>query len=1596
MIIYFARRDMQILGHATTNLPDGFVITEDLKTEEIETGVATFSCKIGFTEKNRALLEEMTEAGNYLLRSHENENEFYTIIETEIDTKNQDIYVYAEDAGLDLLNEIAPKFENETAYTAEWYINKYIVDSGFEIGVNEIPASSKRTLSWTGEETVTARLVSIANSFDGYEVSFSFDIKGLEITNKYVNIHKERGKELGEHLRLNRDIDRIVTTKSVANLATAFVCEGGTPEKAKDAKEDPPPITLKGYKYDDGDFYVDGDRLKARTANTRWSRYIWNKEPNRLNDGEGYIVRPFSYDTLSQKELCEHALTELKKACEMEVNYQIDIKKLPEGVKIGDRINIVDDAGELYISSRILKLETSVVDDNYTATIGEHLIKTSGISQKVIELAEQFAKTSQSAARALSVANNAKTAADEALTQANEVVEDVEKAQQSANTAAQSAADALQSATEAKTAADEAKNAVDTVEKSVENLETTVTDAQAAADNAQQAAATAQSKATEAEHAAAQAQADAADAKAAVVVAEGKADTAIANAETAQETAEIAKTEADTAKATAEAAKLDAKKAEEDIASLGERLTTVTTTMEANYARKTDLTESEAHLQSQISQNAGLISSTVSMLSVIDETANNAQDQAEKAQKRAEEARRQADQATADALAAQNAADEAARAAVSAKAEADTAQAAADVAQGVVDQAEADLATAKADLEEVLSRTDATEAEIAAAQNAVNTAQAAADKAKADASVAIQNATEAQKTADEAMQNATEAQAVANTAAQYAKIAQSVASESENATAAQEKADEAATIAAQAKETADTAVTNAANAQAKADQAVADAIKAENEAKAAAQSVATAQANLNTAKQNLADILANASATEAEIAEAQEALEAAQVAADEAMQNAAAANGAAELAAELAAVAQGRADEAQAKADEAQKAADDAQTAANEAKAAAESLAVRVTKAETDIVQNAEKIELRATKEEVATTYDKANSKGEQLIANGNGILGDNTNFSGFKFDGAETNNSPGSFVTTKGYYKDTTIDDFIPISVAKNYTLSFDAKSLNSVAPLYSYINMYDVDKLQIKAADYLYVSGTLTTLAQDLKDGDTIVYLTDVSKWVTNVTYANRISFWNYTNSFGYTYPPETYTKNNAALVSTSYKPATGCIDYTNNTVTLSSPWSRGTMAAGTQVSQGRTGTSYCYIGAINNKPPTDWATYTGYVAGGVNYSGVEVTTTKKKFFPATAYAKIGFIYNSGWLSDQLWVTNVTFSDTTTTDALESRVTTTETKITQNSSAIELRATKTELTQAVDDMSNNIGAVGAVSDDVNSRLLQAEATIKILSEAITQMVRKNGDSSVMIQEEGSATWYFDVGNIEDNAAANAEAIGTLQTEANENKSELEKLKGQVAGYEQRFSVSVYEDEPCIILHETDSDRVQIITNTRRIFARKVETTVDVVTTVQEADLSANNAITFDPLSKWTITTSLATDGIILHLEDGSNWYSFGAVEITGSAKYVKVEYLNGVVTQYFYNDASMTDLNSSYTDEQTLSSLVGVGCWEDIHIKVETTKAEISDVNYVDLTVSDYETLRSKKAEFEESVKVGGGWVWQTRNNGKNFGLAWKGVDG
>lgn len=273
-----------------------------------------------------------------------------------------------------------------------------------------------------------------------------------------------------------------------------------------------------------------------------------------------------------------------------------------------------------------------------------------------------------------------------------------------------------------------------------------------------------------------------------------------------------------------------------------------------------------------------------------------------------------------------------------------------------------------------------------------------------------------------------------------------------------------------------------------------------------------------------------------------------------------------------------------------------------------------------------------ALKTDVDDAVDALVSRGESLVVNGNGILGDNTNFSALVFDPTECDSSVGSFKCVGS--KNPSTDEFFPVNPALYYKVSVSAKTLLGTGRLYVFLNFYDSDKRNITASHTMWSEGGCTELTQDLSAGDTVVHCADLSGWNAVNTRYFGITFWNYTNAKGYTYPPYTYTRN---CFSSLYNSADD-VDAENGTIALKTAWTGNTIPAGTKISRYESGGTYRYI--ISSKVvPANWTHYSG-VYTGVDSSGRNVMT---KFPPGVAYANVGFLINYQTPSDTTWITNV-----------------------------------------------------------------------------------------------------------------------------------------------------------------------------------------------------------------------------------------------------------------------------------------------------------------------------------------------------------------
>jgi len=274
------------------------------------------------------------------------------------------------------------------------------------------------------------------------------------------------------------------------------------------------------------------------------------------------------------------------------------------------------------------------------------------------------------------------------------------------------------------------------------------------------------------------------------------------------------------------------------------------------------------------------------------------------------------------------------------------------------------------------------------------------------------------------------------------------------------------------------------------------------------------------------------------------------------------------------------------------------------------------------------------------TTKTYVASRGDNLLTNGNAFLGNNTNFSSFVYEGPDVNNFSGSFKFVGNGIVYT--DEFMPVMPNKNYKMTVDAKSLNGTGKYYIMTACYDIDNNPIMSTHHMYRANTLTTLAAELKNGDTIVYLTNAANWNNSgtagvSTHLRSIILWNYVNSFGYQYPPLTYSRN---YTDNAWNP--GGINFTNNTITLRIPWSGGTVPSGTYLSNGSAGGSQKYNILWDQSLNTTWTTYEG-VMRGTDYSG---TNEYSKFPPGTTKIKLGWLMNYLGSGDTAWFTNMSVS--------------------------------------------------------------------------------------------------------------------------------------------------------------------------------------------------------------------------------------------------------------------------------------------------------------------------------------------------------------
>ena len=337
---------------------------DDLFEQDLDTGIGIYEFKVDKTHesiKNVSIGCYLFVVDGDLTRCFE-----ITRIEEDHNTKT----ITAEDAGLDLLGETVPPFKSDESQSLSYYVSKFIFDSGWELGINEV-SDLKRKLEFEQYDTTTKRLRDLAKRFDA-EIIYSVEMLHDKPYRKLINFYKKYNSNKIIRLEYGKNIKNIKKTSNIENLATALRVVGAEG------------LTLEGYEYHNDRFKLGSDGTIYDTVeNERWKR-------NNASSG-GYIVANYESTAKTKERLLEEGIKQLKKRAYPEVNYDIDLDLIDSNIFIGQSAEMIDSEfmPPIAFSARIVSIKRSFSDKK----IGS--VRISNVESSEVLMNEKLQRLSQ-------------------------------------------------------------------------------------------------------------------------------------------------------------------------------------------------------------------------------------------------------------------------------------------------------------------------------------------------------------------------------------------------------------------------------------------------------------------------------------------------------------------------------------------------------------------------------------------------------------------------------------------------------------------------------------------------------------------------------------------------------------------------------------------------------------------------------------------------------------------------------------------------------------------------------------------------------------------------------------------------------------------------------------------------------------------------------------------------------------------------------------------------------------------------------------------------------------------------------------------------
>lgn len=330
--------------------------------------------------KYRSKDAEKVRAGCKLAFRHKGKDYWLTI--NEFNKQGTEVEITAYSLSLEANKEKRGAYKAPKAMSIVDYFSVFDPEKSLEIGINEV-SDKKLTLEWTGTDTVLARLYSIANSFDA-ELEFVTELNpNYSLKRHVVNIYRSGnlgGDSTGRPVRVGTELKVLGFNSNINDLYTAIDVTGKDGLKLPDK-------TIKDSK-GEVQFFSKNGRLYAPQARDKFPS-------NKVNVNDGYILAEAkTTDYTNQEALFGYALSEMKKHCDVQVEYSTE-----GAVKgsVGDTKTLIDSINfepTLYVQARITEQTDDLETGKSLKTTFSNFKRTSSqLSSDLTKKIEELAKS---------------------------------------------------------------------------------------------------------------------------------------------------------------------------------------------------------------------------------------------------------------------------------------------------------------------------------------------------------------------------------------------------------------------------------------------------------------------------------------------------------------------------------------------------------------------------------------------------------------------------------------------------------------------------------------------------------------------------------------------------------------------------------------------------------------------------------------------------------------------------------------------------------------------------------------------------------------------------------------------------------------------------------------------------------------------------------------------------------------------------------------------------------------------------------------------------------------------------------------------------